>query len=252
MRTDRFFIPESNIANEHVTLSSAQAHQICNVLKLRSGDKIIVLDNKGIEYEVTLEEVNKDKALGKILQKRDATGEPRIQITLYQSLLSREKFEHVLQKCTEVGVVRFVPVITQRSIVHDIQAVTSRKMTRWRRIIQEAAEQSHRGRIPQLRNTTHFETIAAELEKYDLVLIFSPQGQPLRDVLSKSAPAATNIGLLIGPEGGFTEAEIGAACGLSAKAVTLGPRILRTETAALVTSALVIYQKQWQDVPHHK
>jgi 16S rRNA (uracil1498-N3)-methyltransferase len=241
MRKDRFFISESNITKEHVTLSSAQAHQIRNVLKLQSGDRIVVLDNAGFEYDVALEELGKNKAVGKILQKRPVTGEPRTQITLYQSLLAREKFEHVLQKCTEVGVVCFVPVITQRSIVRDT-SITSHKLSRWRRIIQEAAEQSHRGRIPQLRNAAHFETIAAELQKYDLALIFSPQGQLLRDVLSKSAPATTNVGLLIGPEGGFTEVEVEAACSLGAKAVTLGPRILRTETAAVVTSALILYQ----------
>jgi 16S rRNA (uracil1498-N3)-methyltransferase len=241
MRTDRFFILESDITHERVTLSSAQAHQIRSVLKLRAGDKIIVLDNTGFEYEVALEKLAKDKAIGKILQKRVATSEPRLQITLYQSLLARGKFEHVLQKCTEVGVVCFVPVITQRTIVRDA-SITSQKLSRWRRIIQEAAEQSYRGRIPQLRNAAHFETIATELEKYDLALIFSPQGQPLRDVFSKIDPAPTNIGLLIGPEGGFTEAEVGAAYGLGAKAVGLGPRILRTETAAVVTSALILYE----------
>jgi 16S rRNA (uracil1498-N3)-methyltransferase len=241
MRTDRFFIPESNITEKHVTLSSTQAHQIRNVLRLQAGDKIIVLDNTGFEYKVSLEEVSKDKAVGKILQKRPATGEPKLRVTLYQSLLAREKFEHVLQKCTEVGVVCFVPVITQRTIVRDT-SITLQKLSRWRRIIQEAAEQSHRGRIPQLKNATHFDIIIAELQKYDLALIFSPQGQPLQEVLSKSDPAPSNIGLLIGPEGGFTEAEVGAACGLGAKAVGLGPRILRTETSAIVTSALILYQ----------
>jgi len=230
------------MGSAYVALSSKQAYHIRNVLRLKPGDKIIVLDNKGFDYEVALTELSKDKAVGKVLQKRAVTGEPRIQITLYQSLLAREKFEHVLQKCTEIGVVRFVPVITQRSVVHDIRAVTSRKLSRWRRIIQEAAEQSHRGRIPQLRNAMHFETIATELEKYDLAFIFSPQGQPLRDVFSKSDPVTISIGLLIGPEGGFTEAEVKAAYGLGAKAVTLGPRILRTETAAVVTSAIILYE----------
>ncbi len=239
----RFFLTESNLQSNVVTLDGQQAHQIHNVLKLRAGDKIVVLDNTGFEYDVALEKLDKDKAVGKILQKRVATSEPRLQITLYQSLLARGKFEHVLQKCTEVGVAGFVPVITQRSIVRDIRTITSRKMSRWRRIIQEAAEQSHRGRIPQLRNATHFETIVAELEKYDLALIFSPQGQPLREVLSKSDMTPTKVGLLIGSEGGFTEAEVGTACGLGARAVGLGQRILRTETAAIVASALIIYQK---------
>jgi 16S rRNA (uracil1498-N3)-methyltransferase len=238
----RIFVEPSKINSAYVTLSSKQVHHIRNVLRLKPGDKIIVLDNTGFEYEVTLEELSKDKSVGKVLQKRPSAGEPRLQITLYQSLLMREKFEHILQKCTEVGVVRFVPVITQRSIVHDIRTITSRKMTRWRRIIQEAAEQSHRGRIPQLKNATHFETIVTGLENFDLAFIALPEGQPLWDVLSKSDTAPTNMGLFIGPEGGFTEAEVWAACALGAKAVTLGPRILRTETAAVVTSALILYE----------
>jgi len=147
---NRFFVSKSDLHGEQVVLGRRQAHQIRNVLRMKTGDPLIVLDNAGFEYEAALTELRKDTAVAQIIEKRPAPAEPSVRLTLYQSLLARDKFELLLQKCTEIGVARFVPVITERSIVRNTDTVTPKKLARWRRILTEAAEQSHRGRIPEL------------------------------------------------------------------------------------------------------
>ncbi|MCX5636790.1 MAG: RsmE family RNA methyltransferase, partial [Planctomycetota bacterium] len=201
--------------------------------------------------------------VGEVLQKQKAVGEPSVQITLFQSLLAREKFEWVLQKCTEVGVTRFVPVITQRALVRET-AIKPEKLDRWQRIITEAAEQSHRGRIPDLLPPVSFEEILPNLRDFERCLIarepaegrFDPV-QPdgvgsdqtgLRPVALREALRAGKqtvpgtVAVLVGPEGGFTEQEVQLAQSAGAVPVGLGPRILRTETAAIVATTLILHE----------
>jgi len=249
---NRFFISSSVLRGEQVVLGSQQAHQIRNVLRMGPGDHIIVLDNAGAEYEVVLADIGKDQVVGRIIEQRPAAGEPALRITLYQGLLSRDKFEWVLQKCTEVGVARFVPVVTQRSCVRKVEAVTPNKLTRWRRIITEAAEQSARGRIPELASPVNFADALSGLKDFDRTLIASPQSTgrltaerriTLRKALRHTGDKTLqSVALLIGPEGGFAEQEVRLASDSGAVPLGLGPRILRTETAAVVASALVLYE----------
>ena len=241
-----------------MVLGSQQAHQIRNVLRMGPGDHIIVLDNAGSEYEVVLADIGKDQVVGRIIEQRPATGEPSVRITLYQGLLSRDKFEWVLQKCTEVGVTRFVPVVTQRSCVRKVEAVTPNKLTRWRRIITEAAEQSARGRIPELAPPVNFADALSGLKDFDRTLIASPtqarsvsagtnplpHGWGLSALRHTDNKTLQSVALLIGPEGGFAEQEIRLASDSGAVPLSLGPRILRTETAAVVASALILYESE--------
>jgi len=194
--------------------------------------------------------------LGEIIYQQPAQAEPRTQITLYQGLLAREKFEWVLQKCTEVGVTRFVPTVTERSIVRRPDTVTASRLSRWRRIITEAAEQSGRGRIPQLEAPVNFPDAVSGLGGFDRCLIGSPQaaGPSLRELLragdihtpkqsfceGRTEPVV--VALLIGPEGGFTDKEVQLAQASGASPISLGRRILRTETAAVVASALILHE----------
>jgi 16S rRNA (uracil1498-N3)-methyltransferase len=240
----RFFISTENLQAGEVLLTGDQAHKICHVLRLKAGQNIILLDNTGYEFEAALTSVAKDQVTAKVLEKRPAA-EPAIHLTLYQSLLAREKFEWVLQKCTEVGVSRFVPVVTGRTIVRDSDHTKPAKLNRWRSIITAAAEQSHRGRIPELNHPIKLEEAIARLAEYDLSLMAStqPDAFPLRNCLQKcNVDKSTRIALLIGPEGGFTEQEQLQAAQNGATCFNLGPRILRTETAAMIASALILYE----------
>jgi 16S rRNA (uracil1498-N3)-methyltransferase len=242
MSANRFFVPASSFEGELVRLSREQAHQVHQVLRLGPGDTVVVLDDRGAEYEVTLTAVGPKEAIGRVVSTRPAVGEPKVQLTLFQSLLIREKFEWVLQKTTEVGVTQIVPVLTARGLVRTKQ-IEENKLDRWQRILTEAAEQAHRGRIPRLEPVVPFADVFARFVGFDRVLVAAPsETVSLREALRGIGRPDPAIALLIGPEGGFTEEEVALAREKSAIAVGLGPRILRTETAAIVACALILYE----------
>lgn len=237
----RFFISPDRRAGAVVRFDADQARQMTRVLRLRPGDRVLVLDGAGRQYEVALEAVGAN-AVGRVVAESAAAGEPGVHLTLYQSLLKRDKFEWVLQKGTEIGVAAFAPVITRRSLVRDANVAPDR-LARWRRIIQEAAEQSGRGALPALRPPVPFATAVGEAASYGRALI-AWEGETehtLAAALGERLSAPT-VALFIGPEGGFETVEVEAAAAAGAQPVTLGRRILRTETAAIVGAALVLYE----------
>jgi len=240
----RFFVAEENLRGKQVVFTGRQAHQIRNVLRMKSGDHVIVLDNTGCEYTVILTKVGRQDIVGEVISRQQVQAEPNTQITLYQSLLAREKFEWVLQKCTEVGVASFVPIVTERSIVRRQNAITPRKLSRWKDIITEAAEQSGRGRIPQIEDPDNFADAVCRLGDFDRCLIgtLETNGVSIKEVLQFGSDEPVTVALFIGPEGGFTDDEIADACSQGATAFSLGKRILRTETAAIVASAVILYE----------
>lgn len=240
--THRFFVPAGSIAGDTVTFGPAMAHQLRNVLRLRAGDRVVVLDDSGLEYEVTLERVGRDEARGRIEAQREAGTEPRVRVTLYQGMLKGDRFEWVLQKGTELGVARFVPTFTQHTVVRGAAAVGKRR-ERLERIIREAAEQSRRGRLPALGAALSFEEACEEsVEAHDLSIL-PAVGAEERDLATalSSVQSLARVALLVGPEGGFAPEEVAYAQGRGVRVVTLGPRVLRAETAGIVAPALVFY-----------
>lgn len=241
----RFFISPTWLTPPTVTLHGETARQIQTVLRLRPGDEIIVLDNSGLEWQVRLSELRKNEVKGQVVSQQAAQGEPRLQLTLYQGMLKAQKFEWVLQKGTELGVSRFVPVICQRSVVGKADD-GSGKRARWERIIQEAAEQSRRGQLPRLEAalplTAAIQAASRPMEPAPLLVMpwEEASGLTLKSVLAEVKPAT--VGVFIGPEGGFTAAEADLAREAGVRLVTLGPRILRAETAALAICAVIFYQ----------
>jgi 16S rRNA (uracil1498-N3)-methyltransferase len=239
---NRFFVDPADIQGDQVCLSQAQAHQICHVLRLRPDERIVVLDDTGSEYEAVLTAVGHSAAMARVLERRPSLGEPRVDLSLYQGLLARDKFEHVLQKCTEVGVARFCPVVTERSLVRNTHAFGKDRMDRWIRILTEAAEQSHRGRIPRLEPPSRLDqAVAAAPQEARLLASPASGGQSLAEALATSA-RPTQVALLVGPEAGLSEQEEAAALAAGWRPFNLGRRVLRTETAAVVASALVLYE----------
>jgi 16S rRNA (uracil1498-N3)-methyltransferase len=242
MSTNRFFVPASSFEGERVRLSREQAHQVRQVLRLEPGDTVMVLDDCGTEYEVTLTAVEQKEAVGRVVSTHPAVGEPKVQLTLFQSLLVREKFEWVLQKATEIGVVQIVPVLTARGLVR-MKQIEENKLDRWHRIVTEAAEQSHRGRIPRIEPVVSFADVFSRFVGFDRFLIAAPsETVSLREALRGMERPEPALALLIGPEGGFSDEEVALARDQGAIAVSLGPRILRTETAAVVACALILYE----------
>jgi len=235
-----------------VEITGPLTHQIRNVLRLKPGDRVILLDNSGWEYQVELSEVRWERVAGQILQKSLVASEPRTKITLYQSLLRARAFESVLQKCTEVGVVAFVPVVAARCIISSLEDIGEKKLERWRRIILEAAEQSRRGRLPVLRPALLLRQAWQEASRGGLTIVPWEEAGPrepaqeksnsLRSLLRGAQPRPFSVNLFIGPEGGFSPQEIDQGQRYGAFPVTLGPRILRAETAGLVAASTILYE----------
>ena len=246
----RFFVPPSWVQGNEVTISGPQAHQIARVLRMRPGDDVIVLDNSGWEIEVRLLSVDGTMVKGEVVHRRLADREPQTKITLYQGVLRSNRFEFALQKGTELGLVQFVPVISDRCVVSVLETV-EKKQARWEWIVQEAAEQSHRGRKPRLRPAVLFPQACEESRQaggLSLILWEEQEAIGLRRVLSKAPPGYDghwppfSVNLFVGPEGGFTADEVGIARRYNLVPVSLGPRILRAETAGLVAASAILYE----------
>lgn len=239
----RFFINPEQVDGLIVRFDGDQAHQIMRVLRLHPGDRVLALDGRGLEFEVVLEEIAPSRVTGLVARQAAAEGDPAVKLTLYQSVLKREKFEWVLQKGTEIGVSHFVPVITKRSLVRESTGLKAEKIDRWRRIIKEAAEQSGRGVLPTIISPVPFTFAAAEGLGHDCALMAWEEGPKpaIRDAL-RLRESARDVGLYIGPEGGFDPAEVEEAAFYGVIPVTLGQRILRTETAAIVATAILLHE----------
>ena len=189
---------------------------------------------------MALTTVSAKEAVGRVTGTREATGEPMVQLTLFQSLLIREKFEWVLQKATEVGVAQIVPVLTARGLVRTKQ-IEDNKLDRWHRIVAEAAEQSHRGRIPKIEQAILFADVFSRFVGFDRLLIAAPgQTASLHEVLQGIGRKDPAIALLIGPEGGLTPVEVEHLRGAGAEMVHLGPRVLPARRAAVVAAGLLL------------
>ena len=214
-------------------------------LRLKTEDHILVLDNNGWEYEVELKRMSTERVGGKIIEKRLSRTEPRTRITLYQALLKGSKFEFVLQKCTELGVATFVPTICDRCVVGNLADATSGKIMRWKRIVQEAAEQSGRGRLPPLHPPLLFGQACEQASGLSLMPWEQEKSIGLQAALKGQTSTENHppsVNLFIGPEGGFSDSEVEFALAYGIKPVSLGNRILRAETAAIAAVTAVLYE----------
>jgi 16S rRNA (uracil1498-N3)-methyltransferase len=238
----RFFVPPESISQNKVTFGAAHVHQLCNVLRMRAGARVIVLDDSGLEYEVELTQVGRNTVTGHICAQRATQAEPHLRLTLYQGTLKGDRFEWILQKGTELGASAFVPVLCERSVSRDIKRVGG-KRPRWERIIREAAEQSHRGRLPRLAAPLSFDRACQEsVRENNLSLLLWEEAtqESLSGVLRSFSGDLARVALLVGPEGGFASHEVAQARRHGIGVVTLGPRVLRAETAAIVSAAIVM------------
>jgi len=237
----RFFVPPQWIDADRVFIKDKQVHQLRDVLRMKPGDRIIVLDNTGWEYEVELKRVAGGQVEGVVRGKSLAATEPGIKVTLYQALIKGDRLEFILQKCTEMGVVGFVPMLCERCV--QLEGVSERKLGRWRRIIAEAAEQSRRGKLPFLSPVLTFERACQSMVGPSLLAWEGETSLGLRPALSElRATGLSSVNLFIGPEGGFSPSEVEFAQGCGITPITLGPRVLRAETASLVAATAILYE----------
>jgi 16S rRNA (uracil1498-N3)-methyltransferase len=239
----RFFIEPTSITGSEIEFDSHDSHHLAVVLKRRIGDSVLVCDGSGTEYLVVLDHVSKNMSSGKITDMYRLATEPTTKVTVAQSLpRTLEKLEWVLQHGTELGTVRFIPFHSARSR-EDWQRLVP-KRDRWQEIVKTAAEQSRRAVCPVVAPIISFDEVTETVNQYDLALFAneSEKETSLRSILTEST--ASNILIIIGPEGGFTEQEVLKAKEKKAHSITLGPRILRTETAALCLLSQIYYANE--------
>ena len=239
----RFFIPPQWIDQDRVVITGKQVHQLRDVLRMAEGDRILVLDNSGWQYEVELRRVDREQVEGIVREKSLSVSEPGTEVTLYQALLKAEKFEFILQKGTELGIASFVPMVCERCVAGRAKDVSDRKLNRWQRIIAEAAEQSRRGKLPLLKPALLFAQACQSVVGFSLLAWEGEQALGLRAALQgQKAKDISSVNLFIGPEGGFSPAEVEFARGCGALPITLGRRVLRAETAGLVAATAILYE----------
>ncbi len=239
----RFFIPANSIHDQRVVLRGTLVHQIRDVLRMQIGDQVILLDNSGFAYQAELVTLDRDTVRARIIERWQLDTEPATRITLYQGLLKGQKFDWVLQKGTEIGISAFVPVLAARCVVGSLNDVSETRLERWERIIVEAAEQAGRAILPHLGTPTLFAHACGQARRSGLALIpwEEERNRTLREAL-QIIPRPKEINLFIGPEGGFAEDEIIMAQENGIVPVSLGPRILRAETAGLAAAAAILYE----------
>ena len=249
----RFFVPAELLANlaaannSLITLPDKLAHQVRDVLRLGTGEQLVLLDNTGDEVLASVVKSNRAGVEVQVLERRAGKSESPVRIILCQGLLKSARFEWVLEKGTELGVAAFAPILCRRSMA-GLEDTGPSRLQRWQRIIQEAAEQCGRSRLPELWPIRPLIHALNDIPPSALALMpwEEEHGQTLHATLA-SAPNPGNsqpitVVLFIGPEGGLMAEEVTLAQRNGVQAVTLGQRILRAETAALATIANVIYE----------
>lgn len=238
-----FFVDKENISNDKITIIGEDVSHISRVLRLRCNDEILISDGECNEYFCSIESICKTQVICNILKRRLNKTESPLKITLFQGLPKSQKMDLIIQKCVEIGVYSIQPVITERVVVKVEYKDIKNKLDRWRRIALEAAKQSKRGIIPQVLEPVNFEDAISKLTQMDVSVVpyEREESRGLKSVI-KDLKKIDDIGIFIGPEGGFSDIEIDECIKNSIFPVTLGPRIMRTETAGFVTSSIIQYE----------
>lgn len=230
MRLHRFIVENTLFNKSHKITKPEIVNQIKRVLRLKKGEDFIISNGQGHESVVTISAVTNNFIEIKTKKKTESTKEPQNKVTLYCSILKKENFELVAQKATEVGVSEIYPLISDRTVKLNLN------QARLEKIILEAAEQSGRGIIPVLHDPLTFAEASQKSSKNDLNLFFEPTAKNIFD--KKLLKGKNNIGVFVGPEGGWSEEEIKEAEKNTFKNINLGKLILRGETAAIIASFL--------------
>lgn len=244
MRLTRVYVDAPVVAGKRLVVAGSAANHIARVLRLRSGDALTVFDGSGGEFGARVEEFRKEAVVVSVEEHRTLDRESPLSLTLAQGVSRGERMDWIIQKATELGASRIVPVFTKRSVVRLDDKQAERKLQHWRAIAVSACEQCGRNRLPDVATPVDFfDVLPAGFSPASTRLLLSPTGDLRIDDLEDVGKGIT---VLIGPEGGLEDVEHEAAIAAGFKAVRMGPRVLRTETAAI--AALTIIQRYFGDL----
>lgn len=241
MRLSRFHIDQPLTEDTDILLDERNSHYLLRVLRLKPGDPLILFNGDGYEYNAILEQSTKKQATVRLQTRQSPQRESPLHIEIGQGVARGERMDFVLQKSVELGVNSITPLWTRRSQVRLDDKRLEKRLTHWRGVVHSACEQSGRVHVPSLQTPLDLDTwLTTPADGLNLVL------SPHSDMTLKDLQPATRVRVLVGPEGGLEDGEINAAEANDFQTVCLGPRILRTETAALAT--LTALQTLWGDL----
>lgn len=247
----RFYIEKSQIQGELAVITGEDVNHIKNVLRMRSGDGLILCDGEGMVYDATIREVEAGQIICYITKEGYSDTELPGRIVLFQGLPKKDKMEWIIQKSVELGVSEIVPVMMSRTIVKlEDPKKEAKKLERWRSIAESAAKQSGRGIIPEVSSVMTWKEALAKAAELEYNMIPYEKAEDLvssREVVQAAATKKT-IGIFIGPEGGIAESELEQALQMGVRPISLGKRILRTETAGLTALSLVMFAMETEGV----
>ena len=241
MEMPKFFFDKTDLVQGQIQLHGENEKHIKTVLRAKEGEELTLCDGEGTDYQCRISSLADGVQL-EILSQAPCETEPKTKITLYQGLPKADKMELIIQKCVELGVERIVAVSTERAIVK-LDKKEGKKLERWQKIAEAAAKQSGRGRIPEVfGQVLKFRDAVAEAREMDAAIIPYEREEQLGLRSFVQSFQGERIGIFIGPEGGFAEEEIALAQENGIIPISLGKRILRTETAGMITAAILLYE----------
>lgn len=243
----KFFVKENQIKNNIVKIIGQDVNHIKNVLRLNLEDQIKICNEDTSEnYNCSIKQIEKDEIICEIKEKVTSQVESNVEITIFQGLPKADKMELIIQKSTELGASKFVPVALNRCIVKLSGKDAQKKIERWQKISEVAAKQCGRDLIPKIENIENIEEVKNQIPDFDLFFVAYEQEKNvyLKQVLQEvdKNKEKTKIAFLIGPEGGLEEKEVEQMKNAGAKVISLGNRILRTETVALSVTSIIMYE----------
>ncbi|WMJ82313.1 RsmE family RNA methyltransferase [Clostridium sp. MB40-C1] len=241
----KFFVPENDIFGDRAVIEGEDVKHIYKVLRLKKGEKVNINNCNGKEYLGEIESISKAVVEVTLIEEINVSNEAPIEVYLYQGFPKGSKMDLIVQKCTELGIKEIIPVITSRvlSAVGNVKKENG-KVDRWNRIAFEACKQSKRTLISKVRDVIEFNEMKEELKEMDLVVVpyENAENYGVKNLINNLHNKVKKVAIVVGPEGGFEEEEIEILKEIKAEIVTLGPRILRTETAGFVCLSLIMYE----------
>ncbi len=241
----RFFVKKEQIEKNNIIITGEDVKHIKNVLRKKQGDNIEICNqDSGESYTCEIEKVENEKVLTKIIEKLQVCYDS-IKVDIYQGLPKADKMELIIQKSVELGANSIIPVAMKRCVVKIEPKEETKKISRWQKIAESAAKQCGRDKIPIIKSITTTKDILTNINDYDVVLVAyeNEKENTLKQELKKlKEQSNVKIAILIGPEGGLEEKDVGKLKENGAKIITLGNRILRTETVALNMLSIIMYE----------
>jgi len=238
----RFYVNHKDVKGKYINIRGEEAHHLSNVMRIKEGDRVVLFDGEGKEYTSIIKTVKKSEVTAEIIKTDSVSQEEAVAITLAQAIPKKSKIDFIIEKATELGVDSVIPIYTKRTVVRLDKEKKDSRQTRWGKIAVSASKQCGRTKVPKIYPVTEFDNIVERISDYDLALMacLSEDTRKIKEVIKDFK--GKKILVFIGPEGDFTKEEMASAGLKGCEHISLGPRVLRVDTAALNILSILRYE----------